>query len=170
MRFMTLIEPWRGGGVVPPRAPMGRVLRAGLGGMIALAVVACVAGISGMPLVLGSFGATCVLVYGYPESPFSQPRSVLGGHVLATAIGLVVLHAIGDGPWALGLATGLAIAAMMALRVVHPPAGSNPVIVFLLHAPWSFLWSPTLIGAAIVVVCALLWHRATLQGKYPLFW
>jgi CBS-domain-containing membrane protein len=121
-------------------------------------------------LILGSFGATCVLVFGYPESPFSQPRSVIGGHVLASAIGLLVLHEIGDGPWCLALATGLAIAAMMALRVVHPPAGSNPVIVFLLHAPWSFLLSPTAIGAAIIVICALLWHRATLRGKYPIFW
>jgi CBS-domain-containing membrane protein len=170
MRLMNLIEPWRGGGVIPPRAPIGRVLRAGTGGMITLLIVALLAGVSGMPLVLGSFGATCVLVFGYPESPFSQPRSVVGGHVLATAIGLVVLHGIGDGPWALGLATGLAIAAMMALRVVHPPAGSNPVIVFLLHAPWSFWWSPTALGAVVVVVCALLWHRATLNGKYPSFW
>jgi CBS-domain-containing membrane protein len=170
MRFMNLIEPWRGGGTIPPRAPFGRTLRAGLGGMIALTLVACLADFSGMLLVLGSFGATCVLVFGYPESPFSQPRSVIGGHVLATAIGLLVLHGIGDGPWALGLATGAAIAAMMALRVVHPPAGSNPVIVFLLHAPWSFLWTPTALGAAVVVVCALLWHRATLAGKYPNYW
>ena len=170
MRFVSIIEPWRGGGVIPPRAPLGRVLRAGIGGMITLSLVTLLAGFSGMPLVLGSFGATCVLVFGYPESPFSQPRSVMGGHLVATVIGLVILHGVGDGPWALGLATGLAIAAMMALRIVHPPAGSNPVIVFLLHAPWSFVWSPTAIGAAIVVVCALLWHRATLPGKYPSYW
>jgi HPP family len=78
MRFMNLIEPWRGGGTIPPRAPFGRTLRAGLGGMIALTLVACLADFSGMLLVLGSFGATCVLVFGYPESPFSQPRSVIG--------------------------------------------------------------------------------------------
>lgn len=170
MQFARLMEPWRGGGVIPPRAPLGRLLRAGAGGMIALLVVGMLANISGVPLILGSFGATCVLVFGYPESPFSQPRSVIGGHLLASAIGLLILHVVGDGPWCLALATGLAIAAMMALRVVHPPAGSNPVIVFLLHAPWSFLLSPTAIGAAIVVICALLWHRATLSGKYPIFW
>ncbi len=138
--------------------------------MLALLVIGLVAGVSSVPLILGSFGATCVLVFGYPESPFSQPRSVICGHVLATLIGLLILHGIGDGPWCLALATGLAVAAMMALRVVHPPAGSNPVIVFLLHAPWSFLHAPTGIGAIIIVICALLWHRATLRGKYPTFW
>lgn len=170
MNFLSLIEPWRGGGVVPPRAPVGRVVRAGIGGAIALALIGYAAGASGLPLVLGSFGATCVLVFGFPESPFSQPRSVLGGHVLATTIGLLILHGIGDGPWCLALATGLTIAGMMALRVVHPPAGSNPVIVFLLHAPWSFVYAPTAISAGVVVIWALLWHRATLQGRYPLFW
>ena len=137
MQFARLMEPWRGGGVLPPRAPLGRLLRAGAGGMIALLIVGMLANISGVPLILGSFGATCVLVFGYPESPFSQPRSVIGGHLLASAIGLLILHVVGDGPWCLALATGLAIAAMMALRVVHPPAGSNPVIVFLLHASFS---------------------------------
>jgi CBS-domain-containing membrane protein len=170
MRFSTLLEPWRGGGVVPPRAPVGRIFRAGAGGMLALALIGLLAGISALPLMLGSFGATCVLVFGFPESPFAQPRSVVGGHVLASAIGLLVLHGIGDDPWCLALATGLAIAAMMALRVVHPPAGSNPVIVFLVHAPWSFLLTPTSLGALVVVAVALLWHRLTLRGKYPVFW
>lgn len=166
----ALLAPWRGGGAIPARAPLGRVVRAGIGGAVALALVGLLTGASGLPLVLGSFGATCVLVFGYPESPFSQPRSVIGGHVLATAIGLVVLHGLGDGPWCLALATGLAIAAMMLLGVVHPPAGSNPVIVFLLHAGWSFIYAPTAIGAVLVVLWALLWHRLTFKGTYPAFW
>ncbi len=170
MSLQHLIAPWRGGGALPPRPPFGRILRGGTGGALALVVVGLLTNLSGVPLVLGSFGATCVLVFGYPESPFSQPRSVIGGHLLASTIGLLVLHGVGDGPWCLGLATGLAIAAMMALRVVHPPAGSNPVIVFLVHAPWSFLLTPTAIGAALVVVGALVWHRATLRGAYPVFW
>ena len=170
MRFTSWIEPWRGGGAVPPRAPLGQTLRAGVGGMLALAVLGLLTDISALPLILGSFGATCVLVFGYPESPFAQPRAVLGGHVLASAIGLLVLHGIGDGPWCLALATGLAIAAMMAVGVVHPPAGSNPVIVFLIHAPWSFLMTPTTLGALVVIGVALLWHRLTLRGRYPVFW
>ena len=110
--------------------------------------------VSGLPLVLGSFGATCVLVFGYPESPFSQPRSVIGGHVLASAIGLMVLHLVCDGPWCLGLATGLAIAAMMALRVVHPPAGSNPVIVFQLAVTQPLTAVHPVLNAPVIAVHA----------------
>jgi CBS-domain-containing membrane protein len=170
MHLRSLIEPWRGGGAAPACAPVGRILRAGAGGAVALALVGLLAHASSLPLVLGSFGATCVLVFGFPESPFSQPRSVIAGHVLSTAIGLLVLHSIGDGPWCLALAGGLSIAAMMALGVVHPPAGSNPVIVFVTQAPWSFLYAPTLLGATVVVAWALLWHRATLRSRYPTFW
>lgn len=170
MKLFKLFEPWRGGGTLPPRQPIGRMMRAGAGSVTALMFVGLIAGATDLPLILGSFGATCLLVFGYPESPFSQPRSVMGGHLLSSAIGLLVLHGIGDGPTCLALAAGLAIASMMALRIVHPPAGSNPIIIFLVHAPWSFLLLPTTIGAALIIVCALLWHRATLRGAYPTFW
>jgi CBS-domain-containing membrane protein len=48
---------------------------------------------------------------------------------------------------------------MLGLRLVHPPAGSNPLIVFALKAKWSFLLFPTLLGSVALVVLAQLWHR-----------
>ena len=56
MQFKILIQPWRGGGAIPSRAPVGRVVRGGIGGAIALLMVAWLAGMSGLPLILGSFG------------------------------------------------------------------------------------------------------------------
>jgi HPP family len=79
-----------------------------------------------------------VLVFGYPDAPFAQPMNVIGGHVICTVVGLAALHWIGPQPWLLALAVGCSIAAMMATRTVHPPAGSNPVIVFLGHSGWGF--------------------------------
>jgi len=90
-------------------------------------------------LLLGSFGASCVLLFGYPDAPFAQPMNVVGGHVICTVVGLAASHWIGPQPWVLALAVGCSIAAMMATRTVHPPAGSNPVIVFLGHSGWGFL-------------------------------
>ena len=90
-------------------------------------------------LLLGSFGASCVLLFVYPDAPFAQPMNVVGGHVICTVVGLAASHWIGPQPWVLALAVGCSIAAMMATRTVHPPAGSNPVIVFLGHSGWGFL-------------------------------
>ena len=149
--------------------PLRQILLAGLGGGTALLVIGLLAAISGMPLILGSLGASCVLVFGFPAGPFSQPRAVIGGHLLASAVGLAVLHLGGDGPIGLAIATGGATAAMMLLRVVHPPAGSNPVIIHLLHPSWGFI-IPTLAGAVLIVVVALIFINATRTSRYPQYW
>lgn len=172
MSFLSkLRQRWRGAGAAPPpRLQPRQILLAGLGGGTALLVVGLLAAASGMPLILGSLGASCVLVFGFPDGPFSQPRAVIGGHLLASAVGLAVLHLGGDGPLGLAIATGGAIAGMMLLRVVHPPAGSNPVIIYLLHPSWQFLLTPTLIGAVLIVIVALLFINATRANRYPQYW
>ncbi|NQD95480.1 HPP family protein, partial [Pseudomonas sp. CrR25] len=68
------------------------------------------------------------------------------------------------------LAVGSAIALMMLTRSVHPPAGSNPVIIFLAQPGWDFLLFPTLIGALLLVLVALLYNNATRNNRYPQYW
>jgi CBS-domain-containing membrane protein len=60
--------------------------------------------------------------------------------------------------------------AMMALRIVHPPAGSNPVIAVLGAAHWDFIVLPTLLGAVVIVLCALVYHNARRGTQYPQRW
>ncbi|HWU35181.1 MAG TPA: HPP family protein [Methylovorus sp.] len=155
---------------LPPRAPGKAIALAWLGGFLAIAVIAGLAEHWSMALVLGSFGASCVLVFGYPDVPFSQPRNIILGHGLSTATGLLFLTLFGPHWWAMALAAGTAIALMMITRTVHPPAGSNPVIVFLLQPGWSFLLLPTLTGALILTLVALLYNNATRPGNYPKYW
>jgi CBS-domain-containing membrane protein len=91
-----------GGGVLPPRLPARQILLAGLGGALAIALLATLTQWSGTALVLGSFGASCVFIFGLPEAPFSQPRNVIGGHFISSATGLAVYSLFGAQPWALG--------------------------------------------------------------------
>jgi len=158
------------GSLVPAMAPFNSVALAWVGGCLAIAGVAGLADLTDFPLILGSFGATCVLVFGYPELPFSQPRNVIVGHLISSLIGLVVLQVCGPHWWAVGLATGTAIAAMMLTRTVHPPAGSNPVIVFLAHPSWGFLLMPTLAGAILVTLFAIIYNNMARSIKYPKYW
>jgi CBS-domain-containing membrane protein len=74
--------------------------------------------------VLGSFGASCVLLFGYPDNPFSQPRNVIGGHFLTSLTGLCFLSVLGASWWSMALALATAVALMQLTRTVHPPAGS----------------------------------------------
>jgi CBS-domain-containing membrane protein len=68
------------------------------------------------------------------------------------------------------LAVGTAIAGMMLTRTVHPPAGSNPVIVFLMQPGWEFALFPTLTGAVILVLVALFYHNLTRESRWPKYW
>ena len=68
------------------------------------------------------------------------------------------------------IGVGTAIAAMMLTRTVHPPAGSNPVIVYLAQPGWEFLLFPTLLGSLVVIAVALLYNNATRDARYPKYW
>lgn len=168
---MNLLTKFRGdSAALPPRAPSKAVALAFVGGFLAIAVIALLAQSLHVALVLGSFGASCVLVFGYPDVPFSQPRNVIIGHVLSTVIGLAFVHFCGPHWWSVALAVGSAIAAMMITRTVHPPAGSNPVIVFLMQPGWEFALFPTLSGAVILVLVALFYHNLTRESRWPKYW
>lgn len=169
--MIRVLEEFRGQRApLPPRLPMRQIALASLGAAVAIAFVGVLAHATRQPLLLGSLGASCVFLFGLPEAPFSQPRNVIAGHVLSSLVGLVLLKTFGPHTWALGLALGAAVFAMFATRTVHAPAGSNPVIVFLTQPDWGFLLAPTLLGALGVVLVALLFHRITRPGRYPLYW
>ena len=155
---------------LPPRPTWSRIALGWLGSLLAIVLVAGLADASQRILVLGSFGASCVLVFGFPDLPFSQPRHILLGHVLSSAIGLAALTLFGPGPLPMALATATAVAAMMALRCVHPPAGSNPVIVFLTQPGWGFLLWPTALGALLLLAVALVFNNLGRTRRYPQYW
>ena len=155
---------------LPPTPPARNIALAWLGGALAIGIIAGYAEGMTLALVLGSFGASCVLVFGYPDVPFSQPRHVIGGHFLSSLIGLVFLSTFGPHWWSVALAVGTAIAVMMWTGTVHPPAGSNPVIIYLIQPDWSFLLTPTLAGAALLVAIAAIYNNVTRPTRYPKYW
>lgn len=146
------------------------IVLAGVGGFTLISALALLRGHLDQPLILGSFGASCVLVFGFPELPFSHPRNIFFGHAVSSLIGLGCFEFMGAEPWSMAAAVALAIMTMMATKTVHPPAGSNPVIIFLTHAKWSFLLTPTIAGAALIIAFALLYNNATSAQKYPKSW
>ena len=169
--MIAFLRKFKGDGAPLPQQPTNKaVALAWLGVSLAIAAIAALTDSLSVVLVLGSFGASCVLIFGYPDVPFSQPRNVIVGHVISSLVGLVFLTAFGPHWWAVALAVGTAIALMMLTRTVHPPAGSNPVIVFLTHPAWGFLLFPTLVGALVLVAVALFYNNATRDAKYPKYW
>jgi len=141
-----------------------------LGGFIAIAFVAWLAGVTGQPLILGSLGASCVMLFGFPDLPFSQPRNAIFGHLVSSMIGLGCLYCFGSVWWSLPLALSLSLAVMIALGITHPPAGSNPVIIFLGQPGWNFLIFPTFAGISVIVLVALIYNNLARKTPYPKYW
>lgn len=169
--MFTFLKKLRGDDMpLPPKADLRTTALAGLGGLLAIALLASFSDIYTTSLLLGSFGASCVLVFGYPDVPFSQPRNVLLGHLISSATGLAFMALLGPHWWTVACAVGTAIALMMLTRTVHPPAGSNPVIIFLTQSSWGFLLFPTLVGACLLLIVALAYNNATRAGRYPKYW
>ncbi|MFJ8070024.1 HPP family protein [Peribacillus sp. NPDC096447] len=120
--------------------------------------------------LMAPFGASCVLAFGLWNAPLSQPRNIIGGHFVSALVGLASYHFLGDEPWAIGLAVGLAIAVMMLTKTTHPPAGADPLVIMLGHYSWSYLFTPVLIGSVIIVFLALLINNLRSNRSYPTFW
>jgi CBS-domain-containing membrane protein len=154
-----------------PRAPSLRFSLASLvGATIAIGLTGWLSHASGLPWLMASFGASCVLVFGLPDSPLSQPRNIVGGHLLTAAIGLLVLVTLGNAWWAGALAVGLALFGMQQTRTVHAPAGANPLIVLAAQPSLDFLVFPVLIGSLVIVGVAWLVNNLRKRGSYPLYW
>jgi len=122
------------------------------------------------PWLNAPFGASCLLAFGVWNSPFSQPRNIIGGHLLTSLVGLTIYHLFGNEEWTIALAVGLAIALMMITKTTHPPATGNPIIVILGAHSWSFLFSPILIGTVVIVIMALIVNNLQRDRVYPIFW
>ena len=150
-----------------PAQSLPTVIKSGLGGVLAIGMVAWLSYVTGHLLLMAPFGATCVLLFSVPDSPLSQPANVVGGHLVSTAIGLLLHTLLPMEWWSLGLAVGLAIAAMAALRVTHPPAGADPLVVFLDSPGWSYLGLPVASGSLVLVLIAWLFHGLPPRTAYP---
>ena len=118
--------------------------------------------------LLASFGSSMVLLYGYPESPFAQPKNVFFGHLVTSIVGLIVLHFI---PLPLyiniPLAVGFGVGLMILLNVTHPPAGGNPIIVIIGSVSFDYLLSPVITGSIIIIIFAIIINRFILKKPYP---
>ena len=118
--------------------------------------------------LIASFGSSMVLLYGYPESPFAQPKNIFFGHFLTAFIGIIVLKFVPFPIYiTIPIATGLGVCFMILLNVTHPPAGGNPIIVIIGGVSFEYLISPIILGSIIVLVFGVVLNRFVLKKKYP---
>ena len=123
-----------------------------------------------------SFGSSVVVVFGYPENEFAQPKNVLLGHLLCTLVGIIFVTLFNITQdrsiffIAIGLAVGISVMLMMAFKITHPPAGGNTIVVMLTQDSFQFLVFPIMAGAITIIIGGVIYNRFILKKNYPLKW
>ena len=118
--------------------------------------------------LIASFGSTMVLLYGYPDSPFAQPKNIILGHFLTAFIGVIFLNFIPLPIFInIPLAVGFGVMFMILFKVTHTPAGGNPIIVIIGSVSFDYLLTPVLIGSIIVVMFGIIINKFLFKKEYP---
>ena len=171
----------RGEGKSPPRVPLKEVLVSWIGAFLGIFSV----GFLGHQVqleqqdilfLIGSFGASAVLLYGTPGVPLAQPRNLMGGHILSALTGVLMNGWIAEPLYLSGaLSVATAIAVMHLTKTTHPPGGATALIAVIggerVHQlGFLYVLSPVALGALIMLVVALIVNNLTSFRRYPVFW
>ncbi|WP_034633562.1 HPP family protein [Maridesulfovibrio bastinii] len=150
----------------PPHKLVSEVFWSWLGAFLGISAVALIHYDfllkSDLPMIIGSFGASAVLIYGAPHSPLAQPRNMLGGHILSAIVGVSCFMLVGNIAWlACALAVSTAIAVMHVTGTLHPPGGATALIAVIgssrIHElGFLYVLVPVASGALIMLAIALI--------------
>ena len=170
-------------GTCPPRKPVSKIVWSWIGAFLGIFLVSFIGRHMAMSstnslFLIGSFGASAVLVYGAPMAEFSQPRNLVGGHVFSAIIGVTIFMLFGsDSSLAGPMSVSLAIVAMHFTRTLHPPGGATALIAIIggenVHSlGYTYVFFPVLVGSMIMLLVALLVNNMSMNPKrhYPVYW
>ena len=119
--------------------------------------------------LIASFGSSMVLLFGYPESPFAQPKNIFFGHLLTSLVGMFFLYLIPLPIYIIiPISVGFGVGLMILLKITHPPAGGNPIIVIMGSVSPDYLINPIIIGTGIILIFGVVLNRLILKKKYPM--
>ncbi len=163
----------------PPGAGLAEILWSWFGAFLGIGAVAWLDGFlekTDVLLLIGSFGASAVLIYGAIKSPLAQPRNLVGGHLISALIGVSAYYLLSPLPWlAAAVAVATSIAVMHATRTLHPPGGAT-ALIFVMGSPkihhlgYLYVLMPVGAGVAVMLLVALLVNNLSPRRRYPEFW
>lgn len=174
------LKKMRGSSKSPPMVSLFEIIWSWIGAFLGIAAVVYihyhVLEKTDMVMVIGSFGASAVLIYGAIKSPLAQPRNLIGGHVFSAIIGVTSYQLLHSTMWLAGaVAVATAIAFMHVTKTLHPPGGATALIAVIgsekIHnLGYLYAIIPAGLGAVIMLIIALLVNNIPRIRRYPEFW
>jgi CBS-domain-containing membrane protein len=180
MHGMQYFTKMKGVAKSPPRVSIAEMIWSWVGAFFGIAVVAYlhydILPETDMVMIIGSFGASAVLIYGAIRSPLAQPRNLIGGHLISAIIGVTAYKLLGSQMWlASSVAVATAIFVMHATKTLHPPGGATALIAVIggekIHGlGYLYVIMPAGSGALTMLIVALLINNISKNRRYPEYW
>ena len=117
-----------------------------------------------------SFGATVFIVFVLYNLDTAQPKNIFFGHLVSVLVGIIFNETIGFSFYSLGLSVGFAVTLMVYLKVMHPPAASNPLVVLFTDVSFDFILSPVITGTIVIILMSIFINKIILKRNYPKKW
>lgn len=177
---MEYFKKMKGATKSPPQVPIKEMVWSWVGSFAGIAAIAFfyyfLLEDADLKLLIGSFGASAVLLFGAIRSPLAQPRNLMGGHILSALVGVTAYKLLsGHLCLASALAVSTAIFVMHATKTLHPPGGATALIAVvgspaIHHLGYFYALMPVALGAVIMLAVALLVNNIPGHRRYPEFW
>jgi len=177
---MNFLRKMKGTTQSPPAVGSIEIIWSWIGSFLGIAAVSLIhykiLDHNDMLMLIGSFGASAVLIYGAIRSPLAQPRNLIGGHVISAIVGVTAFQLLSGQPWlAAAIAVSTSIALMHLTKTLHPPGGATALIAVIgsdtIHAlGYLYVLIPVALGAGVMLLIALVVNNIPKARRYPEFW
>lgn len=183
MRLRNYLNRMKSKDIRPHRKPLNKIIWSAIGAFVGIYVMSIFSNFFSAKdsfFLLGSFGASAVLIYGAPEVHFSQPRNLIGGHVISAFIAVFLVKTFSDFlslELLCSLSVALSVLAMHFTLTMHPPGGAT-ALLFVIGSEhiqslgWLYPFTPIALGVFIMLAIALIVNNISNNSKrhYPLYW
>jgi CBS-domain-containing membrane protein len=140
-----------------------------VGCLLAMSLISLIAISLGYPMALGPIGASCLLIFGAHNGPFSQPRQIIGGHLFSTFASLVIWDIFGRNYLTIGITLAIVIILMVLTSTIHPPAAASAIVAMNTGAGWGFILCIILCSLCLLAI-SLLYNNLFQTRQYPKYW
>ena len=114
-----------------------------------------------------SFGATVFIVFVLYDLETAQPKNIFFGHLISILVGVIFNETVGFSYVSLGLSVGIAVMLMVYLKIMHPPAASNPLVALSMDLSYDFVLFPVIVGSIVIILLSIIINKFILGRNYP---
>ncbi|MED3727705.1 HPP family protein [Priestia filamentosa] len=165
----TYLRKMKGEGRGKIKINYGDSIVSATGVLIAIIIISFMTLHLGYPMAIAPLGASCILIFEAHKGAWSQPRNVIGGHLLSTTSALIIWSLLGKSLFSIGIVLAIVLILMALTNTLHPPAAASALVVVNNQTGWGFL-VPIFLGVLLLIFISIFYNNLFSKRQYPQHW